>query len=219
MKLPRVESKSKVVLSMYTTDTNLENNTTIKSLLDQTVHPDQIIIVTDSDAVTIPDFLKKDSIIVKQNAGTLNKTSAFLSPLLTQKNASTKIIVVVDGVVYGPDFIESLVEESENNPESVIFVEGYDARQYINGKIESSSPNVINVASGVLIRPSFFKDCSDVISSDVLKEAPNAVVSAMVLKNKVPKRQLKYREIFHAKPKISNQEKLALEYYGRYFQL
>ena len=105
--LPRVESKSKVIVSMYAPDTaDLAKNTTLKSILDQTVHPDQIVIVTNTD---VPEFLRKDSIITKQSPGALDKVSSFMVPLHSQKTADTKIIIITDGVVYGPDFIESIV--------------------------------------------------------------------------------------------------------------
>ena len=218
LKLPRVESKNKVVVSMYTEQKDISNNTTLKSILDQTVHPDQIIIVTDKDTV-IPDFLKKDSIVLKQSAGSLGKTAAFLTPLQTQKNAGTKIIIVTDGVVYGTDFIETIVEASDNNPDAVIFVEGYNSKKYVSGVVDKTTPDIINIPAGVLIQPSFFKQYVDPGKSKVLANSPNAVLSALIAKNKVATKSIKYRETFHSGHVFSRDEKLAIEYFAEYYKL
>lgn len=218
LKLPRVDSKSKVVVSMYTKSTDISNNITLKSILDQTVHPDQIIIVAGKDT-DIPVFLKKDSVVVKQADENMGMASAFIRPLQTQKNADTKIIIVTDGVVYGTDFIETIVEESDRHPESVIFLEGYSSKTYVNGRVDKSYTDIINVPAGVLVRPSFFKSYIDVEKSDLLKTSPNAVFSALVAKNKVPRKIISYKETFHSSPKYNENEKSAVEYLAEYFKL
>ena len=216
-KLPRVESKSKVVVSMYSTSDDIGKNNTIKSILDQTVHPDQIILVTDKDT-SIPDFLKKDSIVVKQATDGFGKISALTVPLKTQKDSKTKIIVITDGVVYGPDFIESIVEESENNPDAIIFVEGYNSKEFVKGKLSSKNIDVVNVSSGILITPALFKEYLEP-KSTIISNAPNAFISAMILKNKLKIKQLHYGENFHDKPKITLDEKTSLEYFAQYYNL
>ena len=220
VKLQRVESPNKVVVSMFTKSRHLDKNMTLKSILDQTVHPDQIIIVTDEKSMEVPTDLKKDSIVVLQSAGEIGGLSAILTPLRTQKNSDTKIIVVTDGVIYGPDFIESIVEASNNNPGAVIFVQGYNSKQYVDGKISTSNVDVINIPSGILLIPSLFKDYSDLMGEiNLVKNAPNATFSAMIAKNNIKTKRLQYDELFHAKPKLSTDEKITIEYFAQYFKL
>lgn len=218
--LERVESPEKVVVSMYSKSSDIGKNLTLKSILDQTVHPDQIIIVTDDKGVDVPDFLKKDSIITLQTAGEMGRTGAIIKPLQSQKNSNTKIIVLTDGVVYGPDFIETIVEESVKYPGSVIFVEGYSAKKYVDGKmVKSDNGDVINTSAGVLVSPSMFTKYVDVGKSSVLGDAPNAVLSTMILKNNIPCRKIRYSEIFHVPRSVEPNEKTALEYFAEYYKL
>jgi hypothetical protein len=134
-KLPRVLSKSKVVVSLYIPNDKIDvDNITLKSILDQSVHPDQIIIVTNPNTY-VPEMLKKDNIITSQTS-TSGPLSAFLTPITTQKDTNTKIIIITNGVCYGPDFIESIIDESNNNEDSVIFIEGYNASDYTSNKIK-----------------------------------------------------------------------------------
>lgn len=214
--LPRVTSTGKVLVCMYLKEDNISTNMTLKSIFDQTVHPDQISIIT-SNNIQIPDYLKKDSIIVKQHAGDMKAEAAFIVPLSTQKNSETKIIIVVDGVVYGPDFIETLVAESELFPNSVIFVEGYDAASYVTGKIQKSlTPNFINIDYGVLIKPMMFINMIEINSS---LNAPNALLSANIISNRVVTNQIKYGEIFHATNTINKDEIKMIQLTAAYFSL
>lgn len=213
--LPRVTSKNKVVVSMYIKEDNLAKNLTLKSILDQTVHPDQIIIVSPND-IQVPDFLKKDSIVVKQHT-TKKSEAAFMVPLETQKDANTKIIIVTDGVVYGPDFIEVLVEESEKFPESVIFVEGYDASKYVTGKIQKTqNPSLINIEYGVLVKPKMFPKMIDTESS---LDSPSAILSANIASNNVATKKVELGEIFHANHSVKDDEKTMIQLHAQHFSL
>lgn len=215
MDLSKVNSNSKVVVSFYLKEDNLSSNKTLKSILDQTVHPDQILILVDSQNISVPDFLKKDSIIVTQLAGGDMSASAFLAPLRTQKDATTKIVVLSDGVVYGPDFLETIVEESEKSPETIIFIEGYNAHDYLNGKLTQNSPvNFINLQYGALIKPSMF---DSVTSSESKIDAPSAILSKNILQNKVGTRKIHYGEIFNAQKGPLENEKRTVQIYAQYF--
>jgi hypothetical protein len=217
LNLPRVTSKGKVVVSMYLRDDDISTNITLKSILDQTVHPDQIIIVTSNKNIQIPEFLRKDSIIVKQHSNNDKSESAFTVPLSTQKDSDTKIIIVTNGIVYGPDFIESLVEESDKSPDNVIFVEGYDAGSYANGKIvKVKNPNFIDVDNGVLIKPKMFKEQ---IESNSLLDSPSAILSATIGKNKILTTKIDYNEIFHTHSSVKDNEKRMVQHNARYFSL
>ena len=213
--LSKVASNSKVIVSFYLKEDNLSSNKTLKSILDQTVHPDQILILVNSQNISIPDFLKKDSIVVTQLAGSDMSASAFLAPLRTQKDATTKIVVLSDGVVYGPDFLETIVEESEKSPETVIFVEGYNAPDYLNGRLSENSPvNFINLQYGALVKPSMFQT---VTSSDSKIDAPSSILSKNIIQNKVGTRKIRYKEIFDAQKGPLENEKRTIQFYAQYF--
>jgi hypothetical protein len=213
--LDRVTSSSKVVVSFYTQNTDISGNKTLKSVLNQTVHPDQIIIVSNSD-IKIPEFLEKKSIATKQVAGSLGSSASFMVPLTTQKDSDTKIIVLSDGVVYGADFIESIVEASEKSPESVIFVESYNARDYIQGRLTSNSPsNILDLRYGVLVKPRFFENYA---SNNSSLDAPSVILSANIIKNKANTHKMKYSEIINAKrSKPSSNEISMIEFFAQYF--
>jgi hypothetical protein len=213
--LDRVRSSSKVVVSFYTRDTDIAGNKTLKSVLNQTVHPDQIIIVSNAD-IKIPEFLEKKSIATKQVAGSLGSSASFMVPLTTQKDSDTKIIVLTDGVVYGADFIESIVEASEKSPESVIFVESYNARDYVYGRLTDNSPsNVVDLRYGVLLKPKFFETYESTNSS---LDAPSAMLSANIIKNKATTRKMKYSEIINARQsKPAANEIKMIEFFAQYF--
>jgi hypothetical protein len=217
LSLPRVTSNGKVVVSMYAKKENLSKNITLKSILDQTVHPDQIIIITPNDNLVIPEFLKKDSIIAKQLAGDMKSEAAFVVPLSTQKDADTKIIIVTDGIVYGPDFIESIVAESEKFPENVIFVEGYDAVKYVSGLIQKSdNPTFINTEYGVLIKSKMFNKIVDTKSQI---DAPSALLSTNIIVNNVAKTKIKYSDILNATKGVNESEKKMIQVHAQHFSL
>lgn len=221
LKTDRVNNKNKVVVSMYVAGSDLASNMTLKSILDQTVHPDQIIIVTEGP-ITIPDFLKRDSIVVQQSAGTYKQSAAFMIPLQTQKDNRTKIVVVTDGVIYGTDFLETIVDQSDD----LIFVEGYSAQDYINGKISTSSDPimntkagivvpVINTRAGVVVQPKMFKSIEGCIDDS----CPDVTLSVNAIRNNVVLKNIGYFDNFHTKPTLTDNQKVALQFYARYFNL
>lgn len=225
LKLPRADSKGKVVVSMYIDSDSIDNNITIKSILDQTVHPDHIIIVSKHD-ITLPDSLKKNNLVVLQKTNeNLGRAAAFMIPLQTQKDEDTKIIVVTDGVVYGTDFIESLIEESEKLPDNMVFVEMYDPSAYIErSKFVRARPNyqirgVIRVSSGVLIKPKFFKKFVNTISPHMFK-APDALLTVNALYNNIEMSKADFNEIIRVVPEAVNEsEKITMQIYGYIFKL
>ena len=224
LQLPRVESKSKVVVSMYmSSEADLANNLTFKSILDQTVHPDQIIIVS-KHHITLPDFIAKNNIVVVQKENeSYGKTSAFMVPLTSQKDANTKIIIITDGVVYGPDFIETLVEESEKSPDSLIYVEMFDSSAYVNQskmvKSKSGNEAILRVSSGVLVKPVFFNKFTEVMSDDAL-ESPNTFLTVNALANKVKMIKSSFNEVIKTKKEVPTEaEKHTIRLYAYIFKL
>jgi len=132
----------KVVVSFTTTpDRILHTQPMLNSLLDQTVRVDQI-------ALNIPDTL--DYSIPKncENICNIYKTgkdygigTKYVPTLLRESDCGTKIILIKDDVVYGKDFIEKILKESDEHPEKCI---------YTGNKLEGSE--------GILIKPEFFND-------------------------------------------------------------
>lgn len=132
----------KVVVSFTTIPSRVSKmKPMLNSLLDQTVRIDQI-------ALNIPEDVDYD--IPKQCEETCNiyRTgkdygigTKFVPTILRESDSGTKIILVKDNVVYGKDFIEKMLTESDKHPEKCL---------YIGDKFEGSD--------GILIKPDFFKD-------------------------------------------------------------
>lgn len=138
--LPRA-SKNRTIISFYTPEKNLDKiKPMINSILDQTVRVDQILLPC---SYSIPEYLKTvvSPCPVMKNYG---KGTAFVPVLLKEKNADTAIIVLKDGIVYGKDYIETLVTRSEQDFNTVITDQKQD---------------------GVLIRPECYDNCNALMSN------------------------------------------------------
>ena len=205
LKIPRSPTKHKVIVSMTTRTNNFENiKPTVNSLLDQTVHPDQIIISTPPDIqLQLPDFIRKNNIILVHHlTNDYGKSSNFLSPLLREKDGEAMIILVDDSGIYGTDFVESMVAASEEAPNSVIFVSGYNAKKSAEQKRKinnHSEPNdVISTADGVLIKPKFFDESIFNVMDGPgdLENTPDVLLSSYLHKHNIPMYEMKYDENF-----------------------
>ena len=110
----------------------------VNSILDQTVRVDDIALtIPYKDIGKIPENMKKilatyGYVKDYDNAGNL------ICSVLREPESNTKIIVVEPNMVYGQDFIQSMIEESENNPDKIIYAD--------------------KKKSGILIKPKFFND-------------------------------------------------------------
>ena len=149
-KLPHGGS-GRVVISFTTVPERMDKlKPMLNSLLDQTVRVDQI-------ALNLPynhKGVKYD--VPKEYTNMLNvfKVGKDYGPgckiiptLLREGEVGTKIIYLDDDQIYGKDFVETLIEESEKYPDSAIYTkEG------------------MNASGGVLIKPEFFD--SSVIDSE-----------------------------------------------------
>jgi hypothetical protein len=225
LKLPRVNVKNKVIVSMATTVNDLNDiKSTINSILDQTVHADQIIIsIPGSKELMLPNFIKDHKIILVHNVSKqFDKSSSFLSPLLREKDGEAIIVVVDDKVVYGSDFLETLIEASIAHPNNVIFIKGYKASNLIsdNKKIDVPYINdIISVADGVLIKPKFFD--IDILSFEHtpagLETNPDILLSAYLHKQKVQITQIKYDENFRKREQILPNSDKFISYYASIF--
>ena len=63
---------------------------------------------------------------------------SFIASLLREKECGTKMILMRDDIVYGKDFIETLLKKSDKHPESCIY-----------------TGNNFDNADGILIKPEF----------------------------------------------------------------
>ena len=118
--------KDKIILSFTTTPDRIKYITPmLLSLLDQTSRVDQI-------AMNIPEKCNDCSYDVPSeykdicNVYTVGKDygigTKYVPTLLREDNCGTKIILVDDNKIYGKDFIEKIVQESEKYPDKVIYV-------------------------------------------------------------------------------------------------
>ena len=152
-KLDRIEKTKRVVISLTTTPEKMKHLTpVINSLLDQTVKVDLIsLVVPDEPEYEFPKNLKDSVTIFKtqQNNGCL---TPLLSSLIREEESTTIIIILGDNQIYGKDFIETLLEESVNNPTSII---------YMNKK------DLIDMKRVVLFKTEFFdSDFFDITEND-----------------------------------------------------
>jgi hypothetical protein len=131
-----------IIISLSATDSNLENlRPMLNSLLDQTISVDKIILnlpKSSGQTYILPQnyelFLKTKDLLAEYGYG-----NNIIPTLLDEKNADTKIIYLENNNIYGKDFIQKLVEESNKYPDNPIGVRDHN-REYSN-----------------LVKPKFFK--------------------------------------------------------------
>jgi hypothetical protein len=182
--------KQKIYVSLTTISSRIKKLVkTIDSILKQTAKPDEIRVYLSKkpylfdegiNEEQIPPKLKqynkegKIKIIYTENTGPYRK----LLPILKEKwNKKCIIITADDDVIYPLDWIERLLEESEEFPNSIIAhrcrdmkIEGkkiapYNSWELISLKSYIKDENSINSKrvfptgrNGVLYKPSFFKE-------------------------------------------------------------
>jgi hypothetical protein len=117
---------------------------TIKSLLDQTVKVDIIsLIVPQGNDYKLPEELKNYVSLFRcnQNQGLLNSLSTAIE---RESESTTRIITLGSDMIYGKDFIETILEESEQNPNDII---------YVNNK-----KNYMDLTKGIVFSTKFFNE-------------------------------------------------------------
>ena len=213
LKLQKAPTTRKIVVSIA--GDNFEKlKPTIKSLFDQTFRPDQIIIsIPPNSTMDLDPFINENKLItVHKLAKDYGKCCNIMSPLLREKDGDAIIILASQNTVYGPDFIENMVEESEKNPDCVIYVSGYNAKYFIDtGKKESDNSDVIDVDYGVIIKPKFITE--NILDDQAFIDNPNVFLSAHINKNNICMKRINYGENFVTKHPIDN-EKLAIQFYA-----
>lgn len=122
-KLPKA-SEGRVVISFSADPTKLNKlKPFINSIIDQTVKVDLIaMIIPDDDRYVnyvIPDYIKNVAVVF-HTGREYGKGTKIIPMLLREKEFDTTIITLNENIVYGQDFIYSLLEESKKYPDSVL---------------------------------------------------------------------------------------------------
>ena len=119
--LPKADLKNKTVISFSTTPEKINKiKPMINSILDQTVKVDAIYIVLLNDKhYNIPKYINQvaTTVLAGKDYGGGTK---IIPILLKEKECDTIIIALNDNVVYGQDFIFTMIEESNKNPGTVL---------------------------------------------------------------------------------------------------
>jgi hypothetical protein len=102
----------------------------INSILDQTVRVDDIGMTLNSkEKVNIPEQLKKIINIYTYEKDYKDAGIAICS-VLREPESDTKIIILNPNKIYGIDFIQSIVEKSNENPDKIVLL-GKDKNTYL----------------------------------------------------------------------------------------
>ena len=116
---------SRVVISLTTNSKKISNiEPIIKSLLDQTVRVDQIVLniyENPEKPCKIPKKLNDMVNIFKTMKDYGQHGGKFIPTLLRESNSGTIIILLDDAYIYGHDFIEMMLEEHKFNPEQALY--------------------------------------------------------------------------------------------------
>lgn len=161
------KSNNRTVVSLSSNSKNLNKiKPVINSLLDQTIKVDEIAL-TIPYGTELPSYL--DDIVTKYGVGNNYGDCVSIVPVvLREGDKNTNIIVMKDNIVYGKDFIEIMLEESEKTPNQIL---------------ESKH--------AYLIKPNFFDDsilgtggtsglnCKDYSLDELLKRKSNVAIRKM----------------------------------------
>lgn len=135
-------SHNRVVLCFSTSVDRLQYiDPFINSILDQSVRVDEILLIIPySDITNVPEKYKKVLSVHGYNKN-YDDNANLICSVLTEPDANTKIILVEPYVIYPVDFVETMVSESDKNPDNIIY--GSESKK---------------VKYGILIKPKFFDD-------------------------------------------------------------
>jgi len=135
-KLPKAD-KDKVVVC-FSTENNVPKQF-LNSLLDQTVKVDEIILNTPYKSMNklSPDL--KKILSVHGYSKDYDTAVNLIYSVLSEPEADTKIILVDPSIIYTIDFVETMVDKSQKNPENIVY----------------GNKNQ-DVKHGILIKPKFF---------------------------------------------------------------
>jgi len=151
----------RTVITLSTTYTRLPKLILVlKSLLDQTVRVDMIYVTicgdndttnqTNSETLSALNTIKKIATIVEIKNCKHPNVSQLYTAITREGNTTTRIITVGDDIIYGKDFIETLMDAMKDGDDKIVFInEGEQEKtqeQYLN----------IDLSKGVLFKTSYF---------------------------------------------------------------
>ena len=133
--------KDKVIISITTKQSPIKLKPVINSLLDQTVKVDLITLtVPYGTKYDLPEELK-GGVLLYRTGKDYGDATCLIPTIMREGERNTKIFTVGDDIVYGKDFIETLLNVSKKFPDKVVYME--------NG-------NGLDVTKGAIFKPSFF---------------------------------------------------------------
>jgi hypothetical protein len=167
-KLPRVNTDSQVIVSLTSIPSRIDHiKPVINSILDQNVKVDKIVINLPKKyrrfekELTIPDFIKNCQNIhvdrINKDYGPITK----LLPTLAREKDDTKIIYVDDDMIYGKDFVETMIAYSDEHPNNAICNHAWSVKRFLDHNKYDSKDGRKDVAEGfaaVLVKPKFFTE-------------------------------------------------------------
>jgi hypothetical protein len=119
-KIPKTDNITNIAIST-TPDRIINIKPTINSILDQTIRVDKILLIipqTDIDnGYQLPDYLNQVAILTPtgKNYGE-GCCNSIIPMLLHEKECNIIIVALLDDIIYGKDFIETMVSNVETNP-------------------------------------------------------------------------------------------------------
>ncbi len=164
--LEKADPNGRVVVSLTSTPKQVSKiEPTLLSILDQTVKVDQISLNVTNEC-DIPKHYN-DICNVFGFCKDYGNGTKYIPTLLREGDKNTKIICLDDSYIYGGDLIETLVNESNRNPDMAIYTKG-----------------------AILFKPSF-------VSPDVIDRIKPDFDDKWLFDNiKVNKKEIKYSEIY-----------------------
>ena len=119
--LDKINKHNRVIIALTTTPENIKKITpTIISLLDQTVQINLIsICIPYGSDYKLPIELK-DSVTIFRCGKDYNILNPILSSITREEESTTQFIILNDTTIYGKNFIETLLIESEKYPNNII---------------------------------------------------------------------------------------------------
>ncbi len=122
-KLKKVDGSGKVIISLSTTPSKIQNKKfeiMLKSILDQTVKVNKIYLhIPENKDYEIPEEYNKVLKVLRcgKDYGVCSK---FVPMMLKEDNADTIIIILKDNLIYGRNYIEKLIKTFLKHPEKAI---------------------------------------------------------------------------------------------------
>ena len=142
-KLPKSDSKKVVVVIHSTPDKINTIRPMINSILDQTIRVDRIFLtVSTKNNYKLSEYLEKVVTLLPMGKNYGEGFVNSLVPILMhEKDCNTAIVALADNIIYGKDFLETILNLSEKTPKTVIIDKG---KKSILIKPEYYDCNILN---------------------------------------------------------------------------